>query len=134
MKPAALLLLQVERETQAGGINPTLAGLIQSPYSLLTRQGICDVSQARSVRNVSKAVALLGKLDSGFACLAGHVFMTVQDQLGGEGRMPAELDGDVAPLRIENVERVVVHIGHRLLSFDVMVGADVPHRRLGAAH
>jgi putative SOS response-associated peptidase YedK len=28
------------------------------------------------------------------------------------------------------VKRVVVHIGHRLLSFDVVLRADIPHRRL----
>ena len=48
--------------------------------------------------------------------------------------MPADLDGDVAPLGIEDMKRVVVDIGHWLLALDVMVGADVPHRRLGAAH
>ena len=32
MKPALLLLLQLQRVTQAGGINPTLAGLTQPPY------------------------------------------------------------------------------------------------------
>ena len=60
--------------------------------------------------------------------------MTVQDYLGGERRMSADFNRDVAPLGIEDMERVVVHIGHRLLGFDVMVGADVPHRRLGTAY
>jgi len=32
------------------------------------------------------------------------------------------------------MEREVVHIGHRLLWFDVMVGANVPYRRLGRPH
>ena len=48
--------------------------------------------------------------------------------------MAADFNRDVAPLGIEDVEGVVVHIGHRLLGFDVMVGADVPHRRLGTAY
>ena len=56
--------------------------------------------------------------------------MTVQDHLGREGRMPADLDGQMAPVRIEDVKRVVVDIGHRLLSFDVVLRADIPHRRL----
>ena len=60
--------------------------------------------------------------------------MTVQDYLGEERRMPADFDRDVAPLRIEDVEGVVVNIGHRLLWFDVMVDADVPHWCLGAAY
>jgi hypothetical protein len=31
---------------------------------------------------------------------------------------------------IEDMKRVVVNIGHRLLAFDVVFGADIPHRRL----
>jgi len=48
-------------ETQATAINPTLADLTESPYSLLSRQGICDLGQARRVRDLSKTVVLLGK-------------------------------------------------------------------------
>ena len=48
--------------------------------------------------------------------------MTVEDYLGWERRMAADFNRDVAPLGIEAVEGVVVHIGHRLLGFDVMVG------------
>ena len=60
--------------------------------------------------------------------------MTVEDYLGRERRMAANFNRDVAPQGIEDVEGVVVHIGHRLLGFDVMVGADVPDRRLGTAY
>ena len=48
--------------------------------------------------------------------------------------MPANLDRDVAPVGIEDMERVVVDVGHRLLALDVMIHADIPHRRLRAAH
>jgi hypothetical protein len=47
--------------------------------------------------------------------------------------MAAYFDGDVSPLGIENVEGIVVDIGHRLLSLDVVIGADIPHRRLRPA-
>src|SRR5689334_9996130 len=104
MKSALLLLLQVEREAQAGGINPTLADLTQPPYSPLLGQGVCDLRQARGVRDMSKTISFLCKADAGFECLAGHVLMTVQDHLGWERWMPADLDGDVAPLGIENME------------------------------
>src|SRR6516162_5988504 len=43
MEPAAFLLFQIKGETQATAINPTLANLTQSPYSLLSREGICDL-------------------------------------------------------------------------------------------
>jgi hypothetical protein len=40
MKPAAFLLFQLKGETQATAINPTLADLKESPYSLLSRISI----------------------------------------------------------------------------------------------
>jgi hypothetical protein len=48
--------------------------------------------------------------------------------------MAADLNGDVAPLRIEDVERIVVDVGHRPFWFNVMGGVDIPHRRLGSTH
>jgi hypothetical protein len=41
-EPAALLLVEVEREAQAA-INPTLADLAQSSYSARLGQGVCDL-------------------------------------------------------------------------------------------
>ena len=79
MKPALLLLLQLYREAQAGGINPTLAGLTQPPCSPLLGQSVCDLRQARGVRDMSKTISFFCKVDPGFARLAGHVLMTVQD-------------------------------------------------------
>ena len=46
---------------------------------------------------MSKTISFLCNVDPGLACLAGHVLMTVQHHLGGEGRIAADLDGDVAP-------------------------------------
>lgn len=42
--------------------------------------------------------------------------------------MPADLDGDMTPVTVENLERVVVHV--RLLLLQVIIRPDVPHRRL----
>src|SRR6266404_2537970 len=129
MEPAALLFVEVEGEAHTG-VNPTLADLAQSPYSPLFGQGLCDLRQAGGVRDSSKTVPLLGEGDSRLACLAGNVLMAVQDHLGRKGRMTADLDGEMAPLWIEDMKRVVVDIGHRFLAFDVVFGADIPHRRL----
>ena len=60
--------------------------------------------------------------------------MAVQDDLSGEGRMAANLDGQMAPVRIEDVKRVVVDKGHGLFSFDVVLCVDIPHRRLGSTN
>ena len=56
--------------------------------------------------------------------------MTVQDHLGRKRRMPADLDGHMTPVTVENMKRVVVHVW--LLLLEVVIGPDVPHRRLRA--
>jgi hypothetical protein len=43
--------------------------------------------------------------------------------------MTADLDGEMAPLWIEDMKRVVVDIRRRLFAFDVVFGADILHRR-----
>src|SRR2546427_4631406 len=79
---------------------------------------------------MGKAVSLLAESDACLACLAGDILVAVQHDLSRERRMAADLNGDVAPLGVQNVKRIVVDIGHWLLSLDVMIGADIPHRRL----
>ena len=83
---------------------------------------------------MSKTVSFLGKANSGLVRLAGYILVPVQHHLGGEGRMSADLDGDMAPLGIEDMKGVVVHVGHGLLAFEVMGPGDVPYRGLGATH
>src|ERR1700756_691343 len=101
-EPAALLLVEVEREAHTG-VNPTLADLAQSPYSPGLGQGVCDLRQTCGVRDRRKAVSFFGEGDARLARPAGNVLMAVQDHLGGEGRMPADLDGQMAPVRVEDV-------------------------------
>src|SRR5208337_1728591 len=125
-KPAALLFFKIERKTQAGAVNTPLTDLKQSPYSPLLGQGLCDLCEAGCVANCSKTVAVLDEPDARLAGLAGDVFMAIQDHLGGERRMPADLDGDMPPITVENVERVVVHI--RRLPLKVAIRLYVPDR------
>src|SRR5262245_32753064 len=44
--------------------------------------------------------------------------------------MATDLDGDMTPVRIKDMKCVVIHVGHRLLSLDVVIGTIVPHRCL----
>src|SRR6516164_8352773 len=60
-KSAALLLVEIQPEAQARGIDPALADLAQPPYSRILRQGICDPGQARRVGDRSEAVADLAE-------------------------------------------------------------------------
>src|SRR5215510_3906530 len=85
MKPALFLLVQVERKTQAGGINPTLADFAQPPYHPWLGQGVCDLCEACCVRDMSKTVSFLCKADAGFARLTGYVFVTFSMTWAGYG-------------------------------------------------
>src|SRR5207237_6384751 len=62
-EPAALLLIEVQAEAQAGRIDPPVADLAQAPYSRITRPGICDPGQALRIRDLSKTVPLLDEPD-----------------------------------------------------------------------
>src|SRR6201997_871476 len=104
-EPAALLLVEVEREADTA-VYPTLADLAQPPYSPVLGQGLCDLRQTCGVRDSGKAVSFLGEGDGRLARLAGNVRVAVQDHLGGEGRMPADLDGQMAPVGVEDVKRI----------------------------
>ena len=58
-EPAADLLVEVQPEAQAGGVDPPVADLAQAPYRRGLRQGVCDLSQACGVGDRGEAVALL---------------------------------------------------------------------------
>ena len=83
---------------------------------------------------MSKTISFFGKADSRFARLAGHILVTVQNDLRGERGMSADFDRNMAPVRIEDMKRVVVHVRHRPLPLEVMFAGDLPYRRLGATY
>src|SRR5207253_11201196 len=74
-------------------------------------------------------ISLLGEGNAGLAGLAGDVLVAVQDHLSREGRMPADFDGEMTPFGVQDMKRIVVDVRGRLLSFDVVFGADIPNRR-----
>jgi hypothetical protein len=93
------------------------SGILSAPwdrtlnYNLLSKRGVCDVRQGRGVRDMSKAISLFCKADSGSAGLARYELMPIQGSLERERRMPADLDGDMPPLRVEDMKRVVIYKG-----------------------
>jgi hypothetical protein len=112
---AATLLVEVQRKALAGGVDPPVTDLAQAPYSRVLRQCICDPGQARRISNGGEAVAVLAERYPRPTCLAGHVFVPVEEDLRAERRMPGHLDRHVAPFRVNQVERVVVDVFGLLL-------------------
>src|SRR3954452_9777399 len=94
---AARLLLAVEPEAQARGVDPGVDDLAQPPSRPGCGQGVCQPSQAFGVTDRGEAVALLGKAQAGRLPGAGEVFVTVEDHLRAERRMPTHLDRHMAP-------------------------------------
>jgi hypothetical protein len=66
-------------------------------------QGVCDLRQTRGLEIWVKQFGLLGEADPGLACLTGDVLMTIEHHLGGEPQVTADLNGDVAPIGIQEV-------------------------------
>ena len=134
---AAALLVQVEPEAQARGVDPSVDDLAQAPYRPGLGQGVCDLSQAFGVTDPGEAVALLREVDAGRLCLAGDVLVAVEDHLRPERRMPAHLDRHVPEARVHDVERVVVDELPGLVQVADPSGpgaADLPHRRRRPRH
>src|SRR5438309_11209445 len=130
VKFASLLLLQAQGEAEASSVNPTLTDLGQSPYHPRVGHGVSDLRQAGGVRDARKTIPLFLEVNLLPAGLAGDIFMTIQDHLRRKRRMPGDFKGDVPPLWIPDVERVVVDVGHRLLPLQVALAADLPNRGL----
>ena len=130
MKGASLLLFQIESKTEAGGINPTLAELEQAPCNLVPRQGICDFCQVCGVGDRSKAVVLFAEVDGSFLRLTGHILVTVQHHLCPEGRVPAHLDGEVPPVRVQDMKRVMIDVGPGLFGRQLAELAGTSHLRI----
>jgi hypothetical protein len=105
-----LLFPGVQGEAQAGAVDPPLADLAQPPYSRMLRQGICAPGQARRVGDRGEAVAVLGEGYSRLARLAGHVLVAVEHDLRAERRVPGHLDRHVPPVRVDDVEGIVVDV------------------------
>ena len=129
-EPAALLLLKVQAEAQAGGVDPPVADLAQAPYSRITRPGICDPGQALRIRDLSKTVALLGEPDPLGVRGDRDVLVAVEDHLRPERRVPGHLDGQVPERRVHDVEAVVVDV----LPFLLQAGDDPARRAVHLPH
>src|SRR5712691_1987070 len=114
MEASALLLLEVQCEAQTRGVNPLFAHLGQPPYGAILGQGICDLCQACWIDNVGEAVALLAEAEVSLSGLASDALVAVEDDLRAEWRMASHFDGDVAPVWIQDMKRIVVHV-RRLL-------------------
>ena len=127
MRP--LLLLEIQREAETAGVYPTVTDLGKSPYGVLVAQGLCELIQGLE-RATHEAVTLLADGDSLPAGLALDPFVTVEHDLNPEGRMATHLDGDVAPVGINEMEVVMINEGPRGLALQVgdTVGAvlDLP--------
>ncbi len=134
---AAALLVQVQPEAQAGGVNPPVDDLAQAPYSPGLGQGVCDLSQALGLTDAGEAVALLREGYARRVCLAGHVLVAVEDDLRTERRVTAHLDRQMPKRRVDDVERVVIDELPSLLQVADPPGAGaghLPHRRRRPGH
>jgi hypothetical protein len=114
-KAALLLLVDVQPEAQARGVDPPVDDLAQAPYRPRSGQGVCDLSEALGLADPSEAVALLGEAEGGFLPGAGDVLVAVEDHLSAERRVAADLDRHVPPRGVHDVKRVVVDELPRLL-------------------
>ena len=110
VKVGLFLLIQIQSKAQASRVDPPFTDLAQTPYAVWRGQGVCELRQSCRIGNLGETIAFLGKLEAFLSDLTSHVLMPIQHDLRPKRRMTAHLDGDVSPIGIKNVERVVIHI------------------------
>src|SRR2546422_3978972 len=136
-EPALLLLFQIQSEAQATGVDPTLTDLAQSPYRRFLGPAIRDLRQACGVSYMSETGPIFFKADPGLLRLTRHVFMPVEYDLGRKWRMATDLDRHVAPVGVQDMKGIMIHIGHWLLTFEMMLlptHTHLPNRSLRFPH
>src|SRR5260370_28170865 len=99
-KAGALLVFEIQPETQTRSVNPALADLAQAPYSRSFRQGVCDFGEICGRRDHGETVSFFGKANLLLSGLAGHVLMTVEHCLCTKRGMTRHFDGEVSPVGI----------------------------------
>lgn len=114
---STFLLLPTLQSKAQTAVNPTLTGPNQAPYRARGSHGICDSGQTCGVGDFCKTVTLFGEGNLFFLGLMGHVFMTIENHLSIKGRMRAEFDGQMSPLRVHDMKRIMIDI--RGLGLDV---------------
>ena len=131
-KSALLLLVAAQPVAQAGGVDPAVDHLAQTPYDPGLGQGVCDLRQPLRVADLGEAVALLRVADPRRARSGRDVLVAVEDHLRAERRVAADLDRHVPPRRVDDVKRVVVDELSGLLQVvdHALCGpVDLPHQR-----
>ena len=113
VETASFLLGHIQGETEARGVNPTLADLDHAPYTAGGCHGLCDTGQACGAGNIGKTIALFCKGYIAAYCLTRHVLVAIEHDRGVKRRVGAKIDGKMAPLGIHDVKRVVVDVGIR---------------------
>jgi hypothetical protein len=108
-KAALVLLVEIQRETETRAVDPALTDLAQAPYRLGLRQGLCDRGQGGGRGDGGETVTLLGERDPAGGGVRGDVLMAIEHDLRAERRVAGHLDREMPPLRIEDVEGVMVH-------------------------
>ena len=138
MEPRARLLLPGQAKAQAAGVHPALADLGQAVDRVRVAQGFREPIQGGEIRAADEAIPLFHDRDGPLAGAAFDPFVPIERDLHAEGRMPAELERQVAPVFVEDVEVVVIDIGPRGLAREMghAPGAlgHLPHQGRGLGH
>src|SRR5215813_11277747 len=108
VKARTLLLFPAERKTQAGRIDPAIHHLCQARQASGAVQLLSQPIKAGQVGAAHKTVTLLNPGHGLFLGLTLYPFMPIERNLQAKGRMTAHFNAEVSPLRVDNVEMVVI--------------------------
>lgn len=108
-KARTILGLPVQPEIQAGRIPPTIHPVRQLAQGLRLAQAQGQLVERFKIAAARKTFALLDPWDGLLASLALDPLMAVEADLHVKWRMAAHLDGQLSPVRIQDVKVIMLH-------------------------
>ena len=136
VKPRLFLFGLIQRKDQASQREPALNDLDQSPYSRLSRQGICVLIEACPIIRIRETISFFGEGQRLLGRMAFHPFMSIEHDGGVKGGMSADLDTEMAPFRVLDMKIIMIDIGPFVLDIlnDHAIPFDRPDGVRGARH
>jgi hypothetical protein len=109
------LVLHPEAKAQTSAIEPALTESLERGGQLLTQQASGEKIDGGEIAARDKAIAFLDHAIVLAAGLALDPFMAIENDLGAKGRIATHAHHDMAPIRIEDLEVVMLDVGPGIL-------------------
>ena len=127
------LVLDGQAKAQTSALEPALTYRLERASQLVTKQLLGEQIDRFEIAACDKTIAFLDHTMAVLAGLALDPFMAIEHDLGSKGRIATNPNHDMAPLRIDDLEIVMLHVrpGSTMAKIDNLalgIVANLPNR------